>query len=311
MHLTSRLNKAVLVLAFAAVSSFAVQGIAQEKYRAPKSSDGELAWKFKEGQVLKMKMTQNVKTVMQIAGQEMETTNDSINEMTLKIKSVDSEGVATADNTLDRMLVNTSAPGMSIKYDTADSEAADGAAEQMAQVLAPMIGPVISQKMRPNGEIFDVKVPKEMFAGAKSANPMMSQMFNEASIKEMTSKSSLVFPKKSPEVGGKWENESEISMGPAKVKNKIEYEYLGVSDVDGKPHHVIQAVMKMKFPDGIMGMEVDISDEDTKTMFFFDGVAGRLTKSELDQNMTMNFSGPQEFSQTMKQTTKMEVKQAK
>jgi hypothetical protein len=253
--------------------------------RAPKEGDGALAWKFKEGQVIDIAMDQEVTMSSQIGGNSSEIVNGSRNEMTLEVQSVDSEGVATVTNIIKRMIIKTEAPGMSVEIDTSSDEELDAIASQIAAVVKPLIGAEITQKMAPNGKITDVVVPSDIFDGMQG-NPAAA-MFNEETIKETTSKANLVFPETAPAVGDSWTNEATMNMGPAKVATDTTYQYLGVADVDGKPLHVIRGKIKMSFPDGIQGMDVDIAEEDTTFMFYFDGNAGRIAKSVLDQNVSM------------------------
>ncbi len=284
----------------------------EPEVRPPTSADGTLTWKFKKGQVLKMKMDQRINMTMELAGREIKTANNSVNELTLTISDVDDKGTASAKNVIDKMVIDTSAPGAEIKFDSSSDEEPEGPAQAVASVIKPMIGAEISQKMDRNGKVFDIDVPKGMLDGIKSGNPMMAQMFNENTIKEMTSKSSLVFPGKKLSMGDKWDISSEVPMGPATVKNKTDYEYLGVTEKDGKALHVIRGKVSIAFPDGIQGMEVDVVDEDSTVMFYFDGNAGRMVRSELDQNVTMEIAaGPQQLVQELKQKMVMEVKEQK
>lgn len=278
------------------------------KIRPPVESDGTISWKFKPEQVLKIKIVQDVNMSVDVNGQLQEMVNNGVNELTQKVESVDSEGVASVSIVIDRMIVETEAPGVNMLIDTDNEEDYDETSAQIANVLFPMIGKSISQKMAPNGQISEVKIPEGMLDGIENGGAGMGQMFNEESIKEITSKSSLVFPENKLSVGDKWDDEATMSMGGANVTTETSYEYLGVADVEGTPLHIIKGKVKMSFPDGVQGMDVDVVDEDSSFIFYFDGNKGRLTKSELDQNMTMEIPfGAQVISQTLNQKMKMEI----
>ena len=75
--------------------------------RAPRETDGQLAWKFKEGLSIKIDMDQSTIGMM-IGEQPVNTTTKAVNELSLNIASVDGEGVASAVNTIDRMVVSLS-----------------------------------------------------------------------------------------------------------------------------------------------------------------------------------------------------------
>ncbi|MEM7784685.1 MAG: DUF6263 family protein [Planctomycetota bacterium] len=301
------LNRFVCLCAALAVATFVNTANAQEEYRAPKSSDGQLKWKFSEGMALKQVMDQKVTMNMDMGFQKMEMQNNGITEMTMVVKSVDENGVALTENTIDRMMVETKAPGADIKFDTASTEEGSDQAAALSGVLTPMIGKAISQKMAPNGKISDVEVPEGMLSGVKT-NPMMAQMFNENTMKEMTSKASVAFPNEQMKIGDEWTQSMELMMGPANVVSDNSYTYLGVTELNGTPVHVISGKVEMAFPDGIQGMDVDIPEQDSTIKFYFDGNKGRMVKTTLDQNVSMEISGGgQNLSQILKQKMTLDI----
>lgn len=284
----------------------------QIEIREPKPSDGTLMWKFKEGMKVKMTMKQDVTMDIDAGPQQMQMSNGGINEMTMMVTAVDADGVATTKNTITRMMMESDTPMGDMKYDSDSNEQLDGQAEQIAAALEPMIGVAITQKMHPSGKISDVQIPDEVLEGIGAGNPAVASMFNEDSLKELTSKSSLIFPDETPTAGSTWKNEAEVAMGPATVRTETTYTYLGVTDLDGRPVHVIKGVVVMEFPDGIQGMEVDISDEDSTAMFFFDGVQGRLVKSTVNQKVTMEIdAGVQTIVQKLNQKVEMNMTEVK
>lgn len=295
------------------LSALAVSTQAQDlEIRAPKKSDGPLEWKFKEGQVLKVDMKQDMTMEMDLGVQQSEVVNNSATEMTLWVKSVDADGVATMGNTIDRMVMQTEAPGVSFELDTMSEEEHDGPAADVAEVIKPMVGAEMSQKMSPRGEVTDVQIPESMMEGIENGDPAMAQMFNENTLKEMTAKNNLIFPDKELSQGATWNNVVETMMGPVSIKMETDYEYLGVTEVEGTPLHVIRGKIAMSFPDGVNGVDIDIAEEDSTIHFFFDGNAGRMTKSDMDQNVVMEIAaGPQTITQTIKQNVVVEFNEKK
>jgi hypothetical protein len=278
---------------------------AQSETRPPGSEDGSLAWKFAEGDVIKMEMTQEVIVEMIANGQEMNQATETVNEMTMEVAAVDSEGVATVNNTISRMKTKSSAMGMEMEFDSDSSEELEGPSKMIGDMLRPMIGPTMTQKMSADGKVFDVEVPEEMMEGAK-ANPQMGAMFNKGTLEEMAKKAAVEFPESNPEIGYDWDVTAEIAMGPMVVATDTNYIYQGVAMIDGKPLHKIEADIKMSFPDGVMGGEVEIVNENSKAFFYFDGVAGQMSHSELDQDVEMVISvAGQEVEQHLKQKMKM------
>ena len=269
--------------------------------RAPRETDGQLAWKFTEGLSIKIDMDQTTTIGMMIGEQPVNTTTKAVNELSLNITSVDGEGVASAVNTIDRMVVSTKTPALTFEFDSNNEDDGEGPAAQMAQMIRPMVGQPMTQKMRANGEVFDVTVPAEALKGM-NANPQTAGMFSEKKFQEMATKGSLVFPEPNLEVGRSWTVSQAMDMGVMKVNTSTEYTYRGVADVDGKPMHVVVGDLTMEFP-GNGGPDIEITEQDAAITFYFDGVAGRMAKSELDQDMKMVVrAGGQEITQRIKQS---------
>ena len=278
-------------------------------FRAPLETDGQLAWKFEEGQSFKVSMNQNTDIEMDLGGQAMGTTTTAVNELSLTIGSVDADGVASATNTIDRMVISTKTPMMSFEFDSNNEEDGEGPAASIAQAIRPMIGQPMTQKMKPNGEISDVQIPEEALEGIAGGNPQMAGMFSEKTLEDMATKSSLVFSEPVQEIGATWNVAETIDMGEIKVSTSTEYTYRGVADIEGKPMHVIEGDVTMDFPNGgTGGADVEITDQDSKITFYFDGVAGRMVKSELDQNVSMSITAAgQKIAQELKQTMTMTI----
>ena len=277
------------------------------KTREPTAKDGELKWKFTKGQVTTAAMKQNVTMTMNVAGQNMETKTNSVNEMSLTVDSVDENGVASVSNVIKRMKVSSSSPmAGTFEYDSESDEEPEGQGAMIKEMLAPMIGQTITQKMAKTGKIYDVKIPAEVLE-AIQANPMMGQMFNEKTFEDLASKSTIEFPEKEIVIGTTWEVDAEVKMGPIVLETKTSYEYRGVADVDGTPYHVIKGKVSMSFPEGaVQGAEIEVLSEDTNVVMLFDGNAGRMVKSTLDQNMEMEIvAGGQTIQQNVVQ--KMDI----
>jgi hypothetical protein len=74
--------------------------------------------------------------------------------------------------------------------------------------------------------------------------------------------------------------------------------------------HVIEGKISMKFPQGVAGNDIDIVKQEATTLFYFDGIQGRLRGSELFQDMKMRIStagqvAEQQIVQTMKTTMEL------
>ena len=269
--------------------------------RAPREADGQMAWKFREGLSIKITTDQTTSIEMDLGGQALNTKTKATNELSMTVDSIDEEGIATSTNTIDRMAISTETPMLSFEFDSNNDDDGEGPAAQIAQMMRPLVGVPMTQKMRANGEVFDVEIPAEALEGMK-ANPQMAAMFSEKTLQEMTSKGSLVFPEPNLAVGHAWTVAQTMDLGAMKANTSTEYTYRGVADLDGKPTHVVTGDLTMEFPKG-GGPDIEITDQDAVVTFYFDGIAGRMIKSELEQNMNMVVkAGGQEISQKITQT---------
>jgi Family of unknown function (DUF6263) len=277
--------------------------------RAPEESDGRLEWRFKPGDVYKAKTDQKLVVSTVISGQTRDVITKSLTEISTRVDSVSDDGVASLTCTIDRMVTSS---GMEedtmFTFDSADERTPSGQAAVLFRLLRPMIGNPMKQKMNSSGKISDVEVPESMLAGVDPNVPQMAAMLNKKSIEDMASAGSTEFAKPNPDVGETWESTAEVTSGGAQIVMKTTFEYLGVADVNGRPLHVIKSRINMTFPEGISGQPVDVVDEDTSGLLWFDGVAGRLARSEMNQNVKMKIGrGPSTIEQGLKQTMIVEV----
>jgi len=281
------------------------------QYRAPRETDGELRWKFQQGQIFRMITEQNTSMSMTINDQPFKTANKNVNEMTLAIGEVSSDGTAKATASLDRMMMDMDANGQKMSFDTADEAGeAIGPMAEVANMIRPMIGKLISQEMSASGKVSNVNVPDDMLPDA--ANPIAAGMLNKKSLEEMSSRGSLEFPVSKMDMGHTWQIKADMEMGPAKVTTTTDYKYLGVKEGPDGPLHVFEGRISMQFPQGVAGSTIDVVDEDSKATFYFDGVKGRLHGTELAQNMKMKISaGGQSSEQHVVQSMKMTLEESK
>ncbi len=278
--------------------------------RAPVESDGKLEWKFAASDVYKAKSDQKLVVSTVASGQTTNVITKSVTEVSTRVDSVSEDGIASQSCTIDRMVTSS---GMEednmFTFDSADERVPSGRAAVLHRLLRPMIANPMKQKMNRSGKVFDVEVPESMLAGVDPNVPGMSAMLNKKSIEDMTSVASTEFPRPNPAIGETWESVAEIVSGGAQIETKSTFEYLGVSEASGKPLHVIKARINMAFPNGIANQPVDIVEEDSSGILWFDGVAGRLARSEMNQNVKMKIGrGPQTVDQTLKQKVVVEVK---
>lgn len=289
----------VAMLVVAAVSLAAGQARAEKVLR----------WKFKAGEktryVMKMEMTQ----AMNIAGNAIETKMTQTIDMTWAIDSVDSKGVATMSQTIDRMRMDmtSGAGGVNIKLDSADKKKPEGLSAMIAPLLDGMVGKPVAMKITARGEISDVKLPQEMLDAFKKVPgaEQLGALFSEDGFKQMTSQGMLTLPEEAVTEGKSWTSATE-SKNPILGKQKMttDYTYQGTETRDGQELAKIATKLTMSFePPKDAPIKVELKDQDNKGLILFDEAKGRINESgsaskmkmqitamgmNIDQDMTVN-----------------------
>jgi hypothetical protein len=294
----------LLLMALSATAAFG-----QEiKVREPKSSDGELKWKFTAGQSFKIVTDQTSEMAMNLAGQQMDSKSVTVTESTLNIEKVASDGTATANSSIDRMKMSSDSPMMPMDFDSSS----DKNTGPLKDMLGPMIGKPISQTIAPNGKVDDIEFSEDMLEGLNSSgDPVMGSMFSESTLTEMVKRATMEFPD-DVKVGKEWEQDMELEMGPMTVSTKTKYTYLGVTDTANGPRHLIRGDVTLTFPEEIQGAAIEVAEQDATAYFYFDGVKGFMDRSTMEQKMVMEISaGGQEIEQEMNQKVVTEITVAK
>jgi hypothetical protein len=264
------------------------------------ATDSKIRWKFKAGQKYKLEMKQQMTQSMTVQGNPMKTTNDTTTYMTWNVKDVDQDGVALIESTVERMTMSMNTPMGKVEIDSDNEQDAPGMATQIGSVIRPMVGVKMTQKMTPRGEISDVEIPDEALAGLKKS-PMGESAMNADQIKEMSTKVSPIFPEGDLKIGDTWNQSSENSLPIGKIKIDNTYKYEGTTTVDDRLAHRIGITMKMDFP-AAEGVDIKVTDQDTKGTLFFDQQQGKIIKSEVDQDMTLHITaGGHEMDQRIEQ----------
>lgn len=286
--------------------------IAQEVLRPPTGEDGSLVWQFHPGQVLSMEMVQDIEMTFSAAIRNIESSSRITTDTTVHVHSVDEQGVAEATSLIERISLTTQAPGLNLEFDSDANTRPTGPSAEIAQMMRPLIGAGIDQKMTPDGKIEDVVIPDKALQGFENATPLLGSLFTRDSLEQMITQSSIEFPEPRPETGYTWETDRKLKMGPAPVSRKTTWTYLGVTDLAGKPVHRIQGQIEIDFPEGVEGTTVTVSDDKAVVDIWFDGVAGQLVRSRLNHQTRMSFeTGTQTMEQSIRQSMNLEVESAR
>ncbi len=170
---------------------------------APARADETLRWKLRKGQTLRYRSTSHVnqadeKRPGQIEANEM----DFIEDLTLRVKDVDSAGVVDVEVTVDRFRSKTNLRGVKAEYDSRE-----GKGEKAAPDAPRELGVPIHVFMDPRGEIREIRWPKEALERIKNDPvPPQSQGTDRDRINasSILRSNSVVLPEREVKPGESW-----------------------------------------------------------------------------------------------------------
>lgn len=271
------LSLAVLVVAISAASS--------------RAAERTLRWKFKTGDSISCVIDQQMTENMKILGNDVKITSAQVVDIRWDINTVDSDGVASMTQTIEKIKMKVETPQGAIEYDTSSSKAPEGLAEILGPLFKAMVKQPMTYKMSSAGKVSDVKLPAEMVEGLKKVPGMerMGAMFSEDGMKQMISQGALLLPTEVAEVGKSWQNESTVDQGPlGKMKTTTTYTYAGVEMHDGKEMDKIEMSLVIEYPDGDKAeTKVELTEQEGKGTIYFDNSIGRASDSTAKSKMKM------------------------
>jgi hypothetical protein len=259
--------------------------------QSPATDSGvQLRWKFEPGMQVAVKVSQQMSMEMNVAGNPIDVNNTSRQVMDWTVREVNAEGIATIASSIRRVQMTLTQPNQGeISYDSQSEEEPTGVAAQLASGVKPLIGVTFTQKMKPSGEVYNVQMPQEALA-AMQQGPLGQMGMSGDFIKDLTEKASPEFPAKPLKIGDSWSTQATTKSPAGDMTITNTYTYNGLQK-DTSDVHRIGVKMEMKLAgDGPQGAQIRVAKQNNNGMLLFDNAAGRLLKSELDQDMTLEIS---------------------
>ena len=249
-----------------------------------------LVMKFKPGETYGYLITQKMNVAGEAQGQTVNSEMGQTLSISTHIKSVDEDGNAKAEQSIDRVQMKMVLPppiSQTIVYDTDSDEVPDNPiVKQMAEGLGKMVGEAISMTISPQGKMSDVVVPEKVKATQQAAGGAMG---GANQIEQMFKQSGLHLPAEEISKGHTWEQTMEMNLPYGKMVTTTTYTYKGQNE-DGL--HKIDAKMDVELQAGEDApMKVTAETKEANGTFLFDNQAGRLKSSEIKQVLEMVIGG--------------------
>ncbi len=258
-----------------AVAGLAATGAAQES----------LSWKFQAGETLHYVVVQKVDMDMSVPGEQSQkmSTNQTM-DMLWKISDVQSDGVATMTQMVDRVRMDSSGgPAGSMAYDSQSKAAVDPRQKPIADAFGKIIGAEFQVSMRPTGKIDNVIVPETLVKALTDSGPTGS-MLTEASLKEMMTQSAVSLPAEPIKPGATWETSQQVDLNFGTMIVTSNLTYLGTKD--GMAQISTKPSIDVKPKDNaVVGLKLTKSEG--KGLVQFDVEKGRIAKSDLSLKLDL------------------------
>jgi hypothetical protein len=269
---------------------------------APADAAEKLSMKFREGEKYGYLIAQHITTAGEVQGKNFESLMEQKLNISTAIKSVNADGSAKAEQTIDRVQMKMVMPNptgegtMTIDVDSAsEAEPENAALKAVAANISRMVGQAISMTINPSGEMTDIQIPEKILqtqqgAAAAGGGNQLEQMFKQ---------SGLRLPAEEISKGHQWSQPMEVKLPYGTMQITTNYTYQGKNS---EGLHEIAAEMDIALqPAENAPLKVTATAKEANGTFLFDNQAGRLTRSQIQQVLDIDIAG------TAKQTITTQV----
>jgi hypothetical protein len=232
-----------------------------------------------------------------------------------KIGDVDDQKVATVEAEITRIRVKISNVGMSLEFDSEKEMPQEGVAAALAPAFKAMVNAKFTLKVDPRGKVLDSTVSQETLDTLRAMpnTGPMSQMINKDTLVSMVQQGMVTLPEEPVAKGDSWKDTLEMDLpqiGTMKANTTLTYE--GPEEMSGKTLQRISMQLKSEIVPAAGGLfKITLKDQSSSGVLYFDAEAGRISHSELKQQMTMAMEvAGNLMDQKMDQTIKVTLQPA-
>jgi hypothetical protein len=266
-----------------------------------------LRWKFTPGDTLRYVATQEMNQKMQMPdpATPVTMTMTMTADYLWTIRAVDPSGVATTEQSVERMQMKMQGPqGGLIDYDSASGKEPEGMAKMLAPVYSAMVKKAFVLKITPRGEVLETRAPPGLLEAMKKlpGADQMGDMLTEGFKKYAAM---IVFPEQPVDKGQSWTRKTEVKAPMfGTLATNFKYQYLGPENRGGAELEKIGVMMGMATGGEKKDTMLKFKKNESEGALFFDNVRGRLveTAMKLKMQTEINMLGKQmvqDFEGTM------------
>lgn len=184
------------------------------------AADEPLRWKFRAGETLRFSIEQKMTMDTKAMGVDRKSNRTHTLDFSWKVLSVAATGEAEISHRTERIRMKAEEPPyLPFDFDSATAKDPQAGFEGLTKMLKSEVGAEFTFRMKPNGEIVDVKIPEATLKQFRDAAPTTGpgSEVTEKSLKETLLQSSPPsFPEQPLEVGKTWTSPpSRVPLPPA------------------------------------------------------------------------------------------------
>ncbi len=294
---------AVLVAAVAMLAGSASRAAAAELLR----------WKFRPGETMKFAVEQKIVMSMKGGETERKSTRTSTLDFTWKVASVDPSGEAEITHRVERIRLKSEEPPLApFEFDSASNDPPKPGFEGPTRELKSQVGAEFTFKIKPNGEIIDIKLSEETLKRLReTAAPGAGEEVSEKAVKDsLIQASPPAFPEAAIEAGKSWS--AKPSQVPLAFTNLVIDKTFTYQGPDARSPGLqligIEVSAKTQPVEGA-DIKATIRKQEGKGTMTLDSEAGKVVGVRLNQkfDMLITFMG-RSFEQTTEMSSTMSLK---
>ena len=189
--------------------------------QAQEAETPTLAWNLKAGDELTVEFQQTQNVLTRIDARDRTLESELTFSVDWKVNGVAENGVATIEQTIQRIRIRTGAPGSEVKkvvdIDTGGESQPRGVSRDLLKSAKKLIGLTFEVEMAANGNVTSI-TPGANVAAATDSLPETSALrglFTPANLKRLVDETSFALPAKKLKAGDSWGDDSKISLTTA------------------------------------------------------------------------------------------------
>jgi hypothetical protein len=277
----------IMAVLFAAAAFLATNAWAQES-----TQPAALRWRLKSDDPLKVAFVQTLTTVSTVGGRAVRMDIEMGADWLWNVEQVSDEGSYTILQKLSRLRLKLTRSDGSppIEYDSGSSERPRGAARNVAESVAPLLGTSARLTMTARGEIVQVKLLPEAEAALQEMRDagQVFTLFSADGLTDVLRQALPMLPADPIAAGQNWDSTNKALLSLGAVAQTSQFTYRGLEDKDGEQLARIDVTSQVAVQPKVETPEapaVKVEEQKMNGTLWFDTVAGRFRSGLLEQQL--------------------------